>query len=420
MELDYAKIDKKRWVSCILLILVGTALSFTYLLSVFVNPLIAARGWDPGDIIFTFTLAMWVGTPSMMIGGKLVEKFRSRNVIIFCGFFYAAAIIISGFTTSVIMFMICQGVFASAFMFFATVAAMQNLGELFPERRGFIIGLYNGGMALGAVFQAPLAAWITMNYTVTTSIVVQGSIYGLITVICGLFIFNVPEGYKPAGCDPDAEQAVSKKASDEQGIDTDWKEMLKAPSFWMLLLALTLCNIAGAIFISNGAYVGEVLLGAAATTAAWMLSGINIGSGVGGLIYGWIADRIGSIYCLAVIGVLNCICAVIAGTIGVDIPVLFAVCAVILGANYGGLVTVQPVIAMNTYGAKHFGINYGLLGISAIVVSYIAPQLSVMENIASGITIAGIAALVGGIAAVLAKKMVSAFVKKYKKENTVQ
>ena len=416
MKLTNEKIDKRRWVSCVLLMLIGAALSFTYVLSVFVNPLIAARGWDADDIIFTFTLAMWVGTPSIIIGGKLTEIFKPRKLIIICGLLYGISIVLSGFTTSVVLFMICQGVFASAFMFFANVAAMQNVGELFPDKRGFAMGLFLAGMTGGAALQAPLAVWITQNYSVSASIIIQGIMYAAITVVCGLFIFNVPKDYQPTGWSNEVIDDNENTA--ETGIDTNWKDMLKAPSFYMLLVALTLCNIAGAMFISNGAYIAEELLGTTAAKAAWMFTGVNIGCALGSIVYGWISDKIGSIYCLAIVGVLNGIFAIVAATVGINSIAVFAISMIILGSNYGGLTTVQPVIAMNTYGATHFGINYGLLGISAIFVSYIAPKLSVMENISTGIIIAGIIAFAGCISAVLAKKMVNRFVAKYKEANS--
>ena len=172
------------------------------------------------------------------------------------------------------------------------------------------------------------------------------------------------------------------------------------------------------MFISNGAYIAEELLGTTAAKAAWMFTGVNIGCALGSIVYGWISDKIGSIYCLAIVGVLNGIFAIVAATVGINSIAVFAISMIILGSNYGGLTTVQPVIAMNTYGATHFGINYGLLGISAIFVSYIAPKLSVMENIGTGIIIAGIIAFAGCIAAVLAKKMVNRFVAKYKEANS--
>ena len=418
MKLTNEKIDKRRWVSLVLLMLIGSALSFTYVLSVFVNPLIADRGWQADDIIFTFTLAMWVGTPSIIVGGKLTEIFKPRRLIIICGFLYGIAIVLSGFTTSVLVFMLCQGVFASAFLFFANVAAMQNVGELFPDKRGFSMGLFLAGMTGGAALQAPLAVWITQNYSVTASIVIQGILYALITVVCGLFIFNVPKDYQPKGWNPEAVE--ENENTSEKGIDTHWKDMLKAPSFYMLLLALTLCNIAGAMFISNGAYIAEELLGTTAAKAAWMFTGVNIGCALGSIVYGWISDKIGSIYCLAIVGVLNGIFAILAATVGINSLPVFAISIIILGSNYGGLTTVQPVIAMNTYGATHFGINYGLLGISAIFVSYIAPKLSVMENVGAGIIIAGVIAFAGCISAVLAKKMVNRFVAKYRDVNAVK
>lgn len=415
MKLTNEKIDKKRWGSLVLFMLIGAALSFTYVLSVFVNPLMAERGWSPDDIIFTFTLAMWVGTPSIMIGGKLTEIFKPKKLIIVCGFLYGISIVISGFATSVVMFMICQGVLASAFMFFASVASMQNVGELFPDKRGFAMGLYLAGMTGGAALQPPLAVWVMQNYSVATSIIIQGILYAAITIICGLFIFDVPKGYLPKGWNEDIVEENENNA--EKGIDTHWTEMLKAPSFYMLLAALTLCNVAAAMFISNGAYIAEELLGTTAAKAAWMFTGVNVGNALGCIVYGWVSDKIGSIYCLAIIGALNGIFAIAAATWGIDSVAVFVISIIILGSNYGGLTTVQPVIAMNTYGSAHFGINYGLLGISAIFVSYVAPKLSVMDNIATGIIISGVIAIVGCVTAVLAKKMVNRFVKKYRETN---
>ena len=72
----------------------------------------------------------------------------------------------------------------------------------------------------------------------------------------------------------------------------------------------------------------------------------------------------------------------------------------------------MPVIAMNIFGEKNFGVNYGIIGLNAIVVNAIGPQITLMEDMRMGMLSAAVVALVGSLLALLGAKAVSNYIKK--------
>ena len=408
-------IDKKRWRSLLLQILIGTASSFVYVLSIFIGPLIELRGWDANSILFAFTLAMWVGSPSIIIGGKICEKLGPKKTISFAGIFYGGAIVASAFVTSVVAFLALQGVIASFFMFVISVCCLENIGTLYPDKRGWATGLVLAGMGIGGAVIAPIAQYITDHASVVVSIAGQGIVYALIMAIGGALIIEAPKGYKPAGWEPQSieeEKASGNAMSNVTGPDVGWTKMIRTPAFWCIFIALLLINIVGCIPIANAAFMTEVALGVSGATAAWVLSAVTIGCAVGNWAGGWIADKIGAMKTLAIIGLFNCIFIVIEATVGMGSLPVWGVVLTLIAVDYGGLTTIMPVLAMNTFGEKNFGVNYGIIGCNAIVVNAISPQLTLMDNLAMGFFISGALALVGAIISVIGIKVISGYVNK--------
>lgn len=411
---DTLHIDKIRWRSLVLQIIIGTASSFVYVLSVFIGPLMTLKGWDANAILFTFTLAMWVGSPSLIIGGKISQIFGVKKTMCVSGFLYGVAIIVSAFVTSVTVFMILQGIVASFFMFVISVCSLNNIGTLYPDKRGWAEGLVLAGQGIGGALIAPLAQTITDHFSVIVSIAGQGIFYAVIMVICSAFIVVAPEGYKPAGwkgehLDIDA----AEKAPDHSmGPDVNWLGMLKTPVFWMIFVCLLLINIVGTMPISNGAYMTEITMGASPMVSAWVMTATTIGCAIGNWGGGWLTDKIGAMKTLGVIGASNAVFAFLIATVGLNNLAVWIIALVIISIDYGALTTIMPVIAMNTYGPKNFGVNYGLLGCNAIVVTAIGPQLTLMENLSMGFIICGVLALAGSIISFIGVKLVSKYIKK--------
>ena len=405
--MENSKLDKRRWVTLLWQMIIGTTSSFVYVLSVFISPLVELRGWAPGSILFVFTLSMWVGTPSNIIGGIILQKIKPKRLIVGGGAIYGLAILISAFVTSVVLFSVLQGIIASFFMFVIMLAQYENIGKLFPDRRGFAIGIVLGGMGLGSAIVAPIAQYITERASVVASIGGQGVAYGIIMVLCGLLLIEAPKDYMPKGWDASKfeENIEGERIATRRGPNVQWYQMIKTPIFWITMCALILINIVGAMPISNGAYMSQLAVGATEAQGAWILSIITIACAIGNAVGGMVADKFGDFQALAIVGILNVVSAAVCASVGLGHLEIWTCALALAGLDYGALTTIMPVFSMNIFGEKNFGINYGILGVNAMVVTSVAPQLSIMKNMAHTMWIGACMALAGTILAVLAIKI---------------
>lgn len=406
-------IRKSRWVTLILQIIIGSATCFSYIITVFIGPLGDKFGWAAGTILFAFTLSMWVGTPANFIGGWLRDKFGCKKSIVGGGIIYGLALILSGVVSNVWVFVILQGIVAPLSMFICYIAALANLGVLFPDRRGAITGLYVGGYSLGSAALAPIAAWFIAHFPVGTAIVIEGVIYGIIVIVCGLFIIDPTheEVSKQIATEiptKNGHDKISSKTANslETGPQVPWQKVLTCPAYYLIELSFIFVGIAGFVVMSNGAMIAEAAIDASPAFSAWVVTIINLAVGVGGFIFGYVADKItctSALMILAIINVASCLLFVICGMNNVP---AFLITVIFLGIGCGGSGCLLPVITMDTFGEKFFGINMGLASIQTIIATLVGPQLTVRFDIFSVFFISGICSLIGLFVLFITKKSI--------------
>ena len=183
-------IDKSRWITLVLVLLVGATSAFLNCLSVYIAPL-AERGWDPSVVVFAYTLMMFMSVFGSLLGGKLQEKIGNRNVLKICGLGFMLSVLASSFSTSAWMYVILIGGFAPLFVYCIYVAQIANLGALFPERVGFVTGaLMVGSYGIGALL-VPLATQMTVMMDVMAGIRILGIVIGAIQKLLSCRISEV-------------------------------------------------------------------------------------------------------------------------------------------------------------------------------------------------------------------------------------
>ena len=395
-------IKKSRWITLLLQIIIGSATCFSYIITVFIGPLGEKFGWAAGTILFAFTLSMWVGTPANIIGGWLRDKFGCKKSIVASGLLYGLTLVLSGLVSNVWIFVILQGIVAPLCMFICYIAALANLGVLFPDKRGSITGLYVGGYSLGSAALAPIAAWFIAHFSVGPAIVIEGIIYGVMVIVCGLFIIDpsqeeLNEQLSETTYDETADAHVKpvKAKALEIGPQVPWRKMLVSPAFYLIEISFVFVGIAGFVVMSNGAMIAEAAIGASPAFSAWVVTIINLAVGVGGFVFGFIADRIScssALILLALINVAACLLFAICGMNNVPVFLITVIC---LGFGCGGSGCLLPVITMDTFGEKYFGVNMGLASIQTIIATLVGPQLTVRFDIFSVFLISGICSLIG-------------------------
>src|SRR5258708_6556561 len=110
----------------------------------------------------------------------------------------------------------------------------------FPDRRGLATGLAAAGYGFGAFFTSfPIANMIGASGYQHT-LVVWGVIQGIVGILAALGLRTPPEGYLPAGYNPEiAKTEMQSKRSYTPG------EMLQNPIFYLLFIMITMMSTGG-------------------------------------------------------------------------------------------------------------------------------------------------------------------------------
>lgn len=392
----HGNIDKSRWITLVLILLVGATSAFLNCLSVYIAPL-AERGWDPSVVVIAYTLMMFMAVFGSLLGGKLQEKVGNRNVLKICGLGFMLSVIGASFSVSAWMYVILMGGLAPIFVYCIYVAQLGNLGALFPERVGFVTGaLMIGIYGIGAIL-VPLATQMTASMDVMMGIRILGIIIGAFAVISGFLIVEAPEGYAPKGWTPPDYAGISENEGG-MTIDTPWRKLFTLKSFWILFIG----QIAMGIFCAGaqGAFIpmAMAVTGCSEVSAAGSYSVFAVIMGCSGLVIGFLSDKIfgpikwmafTAIVAAAFVGVF-----IVSGSISYT---LFMVFVVVLGIAVGTCTTLLAVVLMGAYGNKFFGVNFGIFNVAMLVSSYVGPQLAVGENIRNFFIVGAAGLVVGAV-----------------------
>ncbi len=400
--------DVKRWFILAAQIVIALAVGFPYMLSIIAGPLNADKGWAIPTLMLVFTICMWISSPAMVVFGILREKLGNRKLIILGGILYGFSVVASVLFSNVWGFVIVGGGIASFCMFGIFVAQLANVGVLFPDKRGLATGLYYAGQAfLFSASCVPLAILIE-KMNVVPAIIIYGIVFGLITVILGIFAVDPPEGYAPKGWGPDEEEIETEASV----VDYNWIQMLKTPLFYVLLLVLIGLMVGGMAISSNVSLMAQSALGISATKGAIFGTLYFIGVGVGGVVSGVLNDKLGGGKALLTLCVLSFIVVGIYLLFGQGVFFLFALVVLFVGLGYGGQGTAMAVITMNIWGEKHFGVNMGFVGVAGMISSAIGPVVAGAAEVNTTLIVILICNIVGVIAAFMFDRLSKSFVKK--------
>lgn len=392
----HGNIDKSRWVTLALVVLVGSTSAFLNCLSVYIAPL-AERGWDPSVVVVAYTLMMFMAVFGSLIGGKLQEKIGNKNVLKICGLGFMLSVLGASFSTSAWMYVILMGGCAPLFVYCIYVAQLGNIGALFPERIGFVTGtLMIGIYGIGAIL-VPLATQMTVSMDVMAGIRILAIVIGAIAFISGFIIVEAPEGYAPKGWTAPDYSGLSENEG-SMTIDTPWKKLITLKSFWILFIGQIVMGIfcAGA----QGAFIpmAMAVTGCSEVSAAGSYSLFAVIMGCSGLVIGFLSDKIfGPIKWMSFTAFAAAAFVAIFIMTGNISYTFFMVFVVVLGIAVGTSTTLLAVVLMRAYGNKFFGVNFGIFNIAMLVSSYVGPQLAVGENI-QNFFIVGAAGLIVGAA----------------------
>ena len=389
-------------ISAIMIVIVGMISNYIYCLAIYVNPLSEAHGWSVNMIVSAYSMAMICSFPAFLIGQWFINRFGMKKVLVACGIFYGLAILISGLATNVIVFIASQGVLGALSMYGILIATISIVNILYPKTKGLVMGILYGTQAAGAGLFAPVATYFIGKFSVSAALILQGIVFTIIMFICCMLIQDPTKGDKEmqakaqAEADMEEQQAAENKHGDKKPT-MGWKKALIHPGFWMLFLGIIVIQMIGNVLVTDIPYIADLTYSVNETQSAWVVSAFMFSAGVGGIVVGFVSDRIGPYRTTFYLGIIDGIILLILAILGADSYMLFAIICIVQGFTYNGITALSPIMMTDSYAARDLGIVIAVISIASTIDSIVGPQIGIELPFVPMIGICAGLSLIGGL-----------------------
>lgn len=360
--------------------------------------------WSHEQLGWMFTLFVIFESVGTLPGGILRDKYGPRVVTVIGGLIGGIGLFATtlGPSYALVLVVWCIGSFFVGFIY---NAAVNTANKWFPDKRGITAGLIAGAFSWGSLpFIFPIRAIPSTAPTSTFFHVMylMAAIIGGVSIVTALVMKDPPAGWRPEGWTP---TAATKRPSEHQYT---LQEALGTWQMWALIVSFILISSAGLAGVSKiVAYSHSFGFTAAAATAA--AGGIAIANGLGRLILGSAAERIGRenamIFSYVLCGIFLFV-TVFAGAIHSE--GLFVLATILAIFFWGPLFSLFPTIIGHYFGDASAGANYGILyavakGSGGIYGGILSAVLITQAGYSTAMIVAGIMAIVAGLVIIPAK-----------------
>lgn len=357
---------KNRWRIVIAAVLVQLCLGAIYSWGVFLNPLMVAFNADKAEVSIIFTLVVIFYTIGIIIGGLWQDRVGPRIVMLVGGLCFGLGYILASFAGSLLIVYLTYGVLGGIGVGLGYICPIAVCAKWFPDQKGLAVGLAVMGFGAGSLIFSPIAILMITNWDWVLAFRSLGVIFLIVILVASRYLKNPPTGWQSSQIlTTDANKGVNNI------IDIKWNRMLKTSDFWALWVIFCFSASAGLMVIGHlAAFVEEV--GLSKENSAFILGILAVFNGLGRIVWGTFSEKIGRLKSL--ICIFLQLGLVIAGLIIAKSYLSILLTAVVVGINFGGIISIFPSLTEEKFGAKNLGLNYALLftayGIAGIIGPY--------------------------------------------------
>ena len=346
----------------------------------------AMSGLNEGWIYLTDAQATWAYAICgitfalfMIPGGLLQDKLGPRIGATLGGLFLGGGCILAGlgrsYWTLLAGFGVLGGIGMGLGYAAATPAAVKWFG---PHRRGLVAGLVVGGYGAAAIYISPTAKYLIANYGISGSFIALGIFFAIVIVTAAQLLANPGSDYRPAAS---SASAASASSAGRSMAAEQWsaRSMLGTWQFYAMLFLFVASAQSGLLVIANAAPIlNQTAQGVGFLAAnAWLLASfggfVNAAGRVGTGIY---SDKLGRRRAYLINGLAAVVGLLLTPTImrSGSVPLLFLAVGVAYW-QYGGGLSLMPVMTADFFGANDLGIKYGLVFLGW-GIAFLIPQLA--------------------------------------------
>lgn len=358
------------------------------------DPMIEDLAWSAALLSGSYSLSIIMDGTLGILMGRLTDRLGPRKILLICGLVSGVGFMLLSRVTAIWQMYLLYGLFIGGGMAGIFVPFITNLPRWFIARRNTMTGIVMSGMGVGTLIISPVAYWLVSTYDWQTTYIAIGAAFLVIVLISSLFLKKDPAAI---GQSPYSRPESSRPLERADVRSYSLKEALHSRQMWLVFLMFFCFGYSMMALIVH--IVPHIIhLGISAATAALVMStigGVNI---AGRLIFGGIADRIGSLqtYALGFIVIASC------GfwLLFIREVWMFYVFAVLWGFCAGGMGTVQSTIVADLFGLKSIGSIFGVCGLGVMIGGSLSPVISgylfdIMGNYQTAFLVCAIFAVLG-------------------------
>ena len=379
-----------------------------YMWSIFNKPLMAQFGYTAPEVSLAYSLFLLSSLAGSILAGWLQNHLASRYIVLGSGILFGLGWFGSGFADSLallyLFFSGCAGL-GNGFLYNTIVAVVM---KWFPDRRGFANGICIGAIGMSSIIFAPLGNFLIEAFDVQSAFRIVGIVWMVIYLVFSWLLVTPPAGWTPdAGKGAATAGGVGRDAAPQR--DYTAREMVRTPLFYCLFLAFMVASTSGLMVTGHASNIGQELAGLTAGEGAIMVSVLALGSTAGRFGFGFLSDYLGRYNTLAIaLGANAIVMFLLMPQATSFLPFLVAVSVV--GACFGGTVTLVPAIVGDAYGSSNFGQNYSFVYAGYTTASFVGPLAAASAIETAGtylpaFAIAGALSVVGIALLLLCKRL---------------
>lgn len=338
-------------------LLLGTAYSWSVFRAALIQEF-AGAGADGFTALLPFAAAMAMFGAGMVFAGRAVDRYGPRKVALVGVVVFAAGYMLCSLMDRtpwpVLTLTVLYGGFVGIGTGFGYNPTITTAVQWFPVRKGLASGVVVMGVGLSPVVTAPLAGYLIGLYLVPTTFFILGILF-LVTLVPLALLLRSP----PLGWQPPVEIVARSRRSWRSFMEAGPRAMLRSRLFWTAWALYVLGTAEGFLVIGNAFSIAQEIgfaSDAVSTVAVMVLALFNSG---GRPLFGRVADRWSPRMALFLMyTVLMGAMALLSVSNGL---LLVFVGIALTGVVFGGFLAVMPALSTLYFGARHAGVNYGLL-----------------------------------------------------------
>jgi len=315
-----------------------------------------------------FSIRNIVFAISMIISGRLIDRYNPKWVIFIGGFTAVAGMFLTAYATNMWQLIITYAVLPGIGNGFYYIPCIAIISRWFKEKRALAIGIATLGVPLSGMIINPLTAWLISNKGLNISLMILSLI--LFCLLLNAFVMRTAPGSN--------ELKDSNSASNSHSIDTsvNWtvREATSTSSFWILYTIFFLgMNTFLIILINLFDYAKESGIGPLMASGA--PASIAFGSIFGRLFFSGVLtkylDNRKVLFTSYFLEALSIIIIIFSQTVW-----SLYLFGFLFGFFYSGHMPIFPTILSNYFGTKNIGSIFGVSATGFSLASITGPLLA--------------------------------------------